>query len=110
LIGNNNIDTPWGRLVGFENHSGLTELGSGVEALGRTLQGRGNNGSDLTEGAVRDNVFGTYLHGPVLAKSPGFADELLRRALVRRGDPAELAPLDDELALAAATVASGRPR
>jgi CobQ-like glutamine amidotransferase family enzyme len=110
LIGNNHIDTEWGRLVGFENHSGLTELGEQARPLGRTVSGRGNNGSDLTEGAVRDNVFGTYLHGPVLAKSPQFADELLRRALARRGQSIDLEPLDDELALAAATVAVGRPR
>jgi lipid II isoglutaminyl synthase (glutamine-hydrolysing) len=110
LIGNNAVDSSWGRLVGFENHSGLTELGTGVQPLGRTESGRGNNGRDLTEGAVRNNVFGTYLHGPVLAKSPGFADELLRRALDRRGASADLAPLDDSLALAAAEVAARRPR
>jgi hypothetical protein len=110
LIGNNSVDTPWGRLVGFENHSGLTDLGTGVRPLGRTLAGRGNNGRDRTEGAVRDNVFGSYLHGPVLAKSPGFADELLSRALARRGLAAELEPLDDSLALAAAEVAVRRPR
>ena len=39
---------------------------------------------------MRDNVIGTYLHGPVLAKSARFADDLLRRALRRRG-------MDDEL-------------
>jgi len=110
LIGNNHVQTEWGRLVGFENHSGLTELGAGVRALGQTLTGRGNNGDDRTEGAVRDNVFGSYLHGPVLAKSPGFADELLRRALVRRGTADPLKPLDDSLELAAAEVAVRRPR
>jgi lipid II isoglutaminyl synthase (glutamine-hydrolysing) len=111
LIGNNYVDTPdAGRLVGYENHSGLTELGPGVRPLGRTQAGRGNNGTDRTEGAVRDNVFGTYLHGPVLAKSARFADELLRRALVRRGLDADLEPLDDELAERAAAVAVARPR
>lgn len=110
LIGNNHIDTAWGRLVGFENHSGLTQLGPEAQPLGRTLTGRGNNGQDQTEGAVRGNVFGTYLHGPVLAKSPQFADELLSRAFARRGQDAELEPLDDSLALAAADVASRRPR
>ncbi|MGI8665922.1 MAG: type 1 glutamine amidotransferase, partial [Jatrophihabitans sp.] len=110
LIGNNHVQTPWGRLVGFENHSGLTQLGAGVQPLGQTLTGRGNNGTDLTEGAVRDNVFGSYLHGPVLAKSPAFADELLRRALVRAGQDDALEPLDDALALAAAAVAVRRPR
>jgi hypothetical protein len=50
LIGNNAIDTEWGRLVGFENHSGLTELGpqartrprgrSGTTSSARTCTGR----------------------------------------------------------------------
>ena len=110
LIGNHHIQSEWGPLVGFENHSGLTQLGPEAAPLGQTIAGRGNNGSDLTEGAVRSNVFGTYLHGPVLAKSPGFADELLRRALTRRGLSAELEPLDDRLASTAAGVAMGRPR
>ena len=110
LIGNHIVTTPFGGLAGFENHSGLTELGSDVQPLARTVAGRGNNGRDRTEGAVRDNVFGTYLHGPVLAKSPAFADELLRRAYARRGGETTLAPLDDSLATEAATVASARPR
>jgi len=111
LIGNNYVDTPEaGRLVGYENHSGMTELGPGVVPLGRTQNGRGNNGVDRTEGAVRDNVIGTYLHGPVLAKSPRFADNLLRRALKRRGLADDLEPLDDSLAEQAAKVAVGRPR
>jgi CobQ-like glutamine amidotransferase family enzyme len=111
LIGNNYVDTPdAGRLVGYENHSGLTTLGPGVRALGRTQHGRGNNGRDGTEGAVRDNVIGSYLHGPVLAKSPRFADDLLRRAYARHGEPADLEPLDDTLPELAARVAVGRPR
>jgi CobQ-like glutamine amidotransferase family enzyme len=117
LIGNNVVDTDCsegalhsGRLVGYENHSGLTELGAGVRPLGTTEIGRGNNGRDRTEGAVRDNVIGTYLHGPVLAKSPRFADELLRRAFARRGQDVPLEPLDDTLPEQAARVAASRPR
>jgi lipid II isoglutaminyl synthase (glutamine-hydrolysing) len=111
LIGNNYVDTPAaGRLVGYENHSGLTTLGPGVRPLGSTQSGRGNNGRDGTEGAVRDNVIGTYLHGPVLAKSPRFADDLLQRAYARRGDPVELEPIDDALPTLAAKVAVTRPR
>jgi CobQ-like glutamine amidotransferase family enzyme len=111
LIGNNYVDTlESGRLVGYENHSGLTTLGPGVRPLGRTQHGRGNNGKDGTEGAVRDNVIGTYLHGPVLAKSPRFADDLLRRAYTRRGADVDLLPIDDALPELAARVAVGRPR
>ena len=111
LIGNNYVDTAdAGRLVGYENHSGLTTLGPGARPLGTTQPGRGNNGQDGTEGAVRDNVIGTYLHGPVLAKSPRFADDLIRRALARKGLATELEPLDDSLAERAAAVAVGRPR
>ncbi|MGI8677916.1 MAG: type 1 glutamine amidotransferase [Jatrophihabitans sp.] len=111
LIGNNFVDTPEaGRLVGYENHSGLTTLGPDARPLGTTRAGRGNNGIDQTEGAVRDNVIGTYLHGPVLAKSPGFADDLLTRAYRRRGLDTPLEPLDDALPLQAAKVAVTRPR
>ncbi|HEY3737329.1 MAG TPA: glutamine amidotransferase [Jatrophihabitans sp.] len=111
LIGNNYVDTDFGgRLVGYENHSGMTTLGAGARPIGTTQPGRGNNGKDGTEGAMRDNVFGMYLHGPVLAKSPRFADDLLRRALVRRGALTELEPLDDHLAEHAAAVAITRPR
>ena len=114
LIGNVTIEADLGtvpRLIaGFENHGGRTYLGAGATPLGRVVSGHGNNGRDGFEGVKRDNVIGTYLHGPVLAKSPGFADELLRRALARRGADTDLAPLDDSLALAAAEVAVGRPR
>jgi lipid II isoglutaminyl synthase (glutamine-hydrolysing) len=111
LIGNNHVDTPdAGRLVGYENHSGLTTLGTGVRPLGTTAHGRGNNGKDGTEGAVRGNVIGTYLHGPVLAKSPRFADDLLRRAYLRRGETVDLEPIDDSLPELAARVAVARPR
>ena len=36
--------------------------------------GNGNNGEDKTEGARKNNVFGTYLHGAFLPKNPEFAD------------------------------------
>jgi lipid II isoglutaminyl synthase (glutamine-hydrolysing) len=45
----------------------------------------------------RLNVFGTYLHGPLLPKNAHLADRLISLALARRGDEAELAPLEDSL-------------
>lgn len=72
-------------LTGFENHGGRSVLGHEVEPLGRVLRGGGNNGHDATEGARQGAVFGTYLHGPVLARNPALADLLLSQALERRG-------------------------
>ena len=89
------------RIVGFENHSGKTRLGSGVRPLGRVLAGFGNNGEDGTEGAHYKNVFGSYSHGPMLPKNPAFADLLLKTALERKYGTAVLEPLDDAAELAA---------
>ncbi|MFO0970916.1 MAG: glutamine amidotransferase [Candidatus Saccharimonadales bacterium] len=110
LIGNIVINTAFGSLVGFENHSGRTYLGNGLEPLGKVLKGAGNNGEDETEGALYKNVFGTYMHGPALAKNPAFADELIRRALLTKGYSAELELLDDFIEHQAAAVAVKRPR
>ena len=82
-------------LVGFENHGGRTRLGDGEQALGRVLNGYGNNGRSGLEGARRGNTIGTYMHGPLLPKNAWFADWLIARALGL--DAAELAPLDDAL-------------
>lgn len=84
-------------LVGFENHSGKTFLGSGLQPLGKVLHGNGNNGEDGGEGVRYKNVFGTYLHGPLLPKNPHFADLLLELALARRGISEPLSLLDDQL-------------
>ena len=95
LIGNYEFKTAEKiRIIGFENHSGRTFLGSGVAPLGRVLKGFGNNGADKTEGARYKNTFCTYCHGPVLPKNPDFADMLIKTALERRYDEVELAPLD----------------
>ena len=86
-------------VVGFENHSGKTRLGSGVSPLGTVLAGYGNNGEDKTEGVHYKNVFGTYSHGPLLPKNPEFCDFLLKTALERKYGRAELEPLDDKAEL-----------
>lgn len=109
LIGNIVISSPFGRLVGFENHSGQTHLAEGQLPLGRVEKGFGNNEHSGKEGAVTLNAFGSYLHGPLLPKNPQFADELIKRALEQRYADSELAPLDDSLALKAATIAARRP-
>ncbi|MGH2585270.1 MAG: type 1 glutamine amidotransferase [Dehalococcoidia bacterium] len=95
-----NVEAAWegGTLVGFENHGGRTYLEEGARPLARVAAGFGNNGEDGTEGAVVDNVYGTYLHGSLLPKNPAFADHMILLALKRRsGDDMTLAPLDDHL-------------
>lgn len=102
IIGNICTQTKFGDLIGYENHSGLTYLQGNTKPLGKTKFKQGNNGKDKTEGAVYNNVFGTYLHGPVLAKAPEFADKLISKALLVAGhNIKELSRLDDELELAA---------
>ncbi len=100
LIGNVAIevrlDGPDGEprtLAGFENHGGRTHLGAGEQPLGRVIKGHGNTGSSGVEGVRRDNVIGTYLHGPLLPKNAWFADWLIRTALGIQA----LEPLDDVL-------------
>lgn len=82
-------------VVGFENHSGKTFLGSGVSPLGKVLVGGGNNGEDGFEGVRYHNVFGTYSHGPVLPKNPRLCDFILQTALRDRYPTMTLQPLDD---------------
>ncbi len=89
-------------LAGFENHGGRTVLGAGAQPLGRVLRGHGNNGRDGSEGVIggpRENIVGTYLHGPLLPKNAWFADWLIARAL--GVSETELAPLDDTFERAA---------
>ncbi|MGB9780418.1 type 1 glutamine amidotransferase [Caldanaerobacter sp.] len=81
-------------LVGFENHSGKTFLRN-CNPLGTVIIGHGNNGEDKKEGCVYKNVYGTYLHGPLLPKNPEFADMLLKISLSRKYGRVNLEPLED---------------
>jgi lipid II isoglutaminyl synthase (glutamine-hydrolysing) len=108
LIGNIVINSDYGQLVGYENHSGLTDLKEGAKPLGKVISGAGNNGRDKTEGIRFYNIFGSYMHGPILSKNPQLADALLSLAAERKGY--KLEALDDSLELKAAELAAKRPR
>jgi CobQ-like glutamine amidotransferase family enzyme len=97
LIGNLAAEWEGGSLAGFENHGGRTYLGAAAEPLARVLHGYGNDGSSGFEGARYKNAFGSYVHGPILPKNPGFADRLISLALERRYGDGTLQPLDDKL-------------
>jgi hypothetical protein len=99
LIGNVAIATAEGTIAGFENHGGRTHLAAGQEPFGRVLRGHGNDGASGLEGARRDNVIGTYVHGPLLPKNFWLCDLLIARALGVAAE--ELEPLEDSLEHAA---------
>ena len=109
FIGNVVVESQWGDLVGFENHSGLTNLGAGQAPMGKVKVGRGNNGKDGTEGAIYKNAIGCYLHGSLAAQESGrdrLADRVSR---LRRRDPDfTLAPLSDSIEQAARSTAIER--
>ena len=77
------LGTGW--IVGFENHRGVTAIGAGAVPLGPREPARGC----ATDGVVCGRVVGTYLHGPVLARNPRLADQLLESVT------GPLAPLAD---------------
>jgi lipid II isoglutaminyl synthase (glutamine-hydrolysing) len=108
FIGNVVIDSAWGELVGFENHSGLTYLGPNQRPLGRVRVGRGNNGRDGNEGAVANHAIGCYLHGSLLPKNPALADWLIAAGIGRDRGPIDLPPLIDDLEVVAHTSAVER--
>lgn len=90
-----------GEVVAFENHSGRSSLGQGLEPLGSIVRGRGNNGEDGSEGARYKNVFGSYGHGSLLPKNPALCDLILKTALERKYGSAELTALNDEAEITA---------
>ncbi len=100
VVANSDFVTP-STLVGFENHSGLTYInGEKTKPIAKIIVGNGNNGMDKTEGARKNNVFGTYLHGSFLPKNPHFADYLIKLALEKKyNKEIKLQQLDDTIEL-----------
>ena len=83
-----------GALTGYENHAGVSTLGPGARPLGIARVGTGNHPAGAhAEGAWQDRIVATYLHGPVLARNPALADQLLAWSL--DVEPSDLPVLDD---------------
>lgn len=111
LIGNIITESSdFGRIVGYENHSGLTYLGKNVQPLGKVIRGAGNNSQDEAEGARVHNVIGSYLHGSLLPKNPRIADWLIEQAATRKYGDFTPSVIDDRFADEARTIALKRPR
>jgi CobQ-like glutamine amidotransferase family enzyme len=118
MIGNTTVELthpaflglPARTVVGFENHSGKTYLGTGCQPLGRVVVGYGNNGEDGWHGGVYRQAIGCYLHGSLLPKNPHLADYLIAAALRRRYGAVSLDPLPDDLEWRAHQAAAQRAR
>ena len=80
-------------VAGFENHAYSTDIGD-LTPLGNVLEGFGNNGMGF-EGAVYKNVVATNLHGPILPKNPALCDSIIKKALGKKYENADLKPLSD---------------
>lgn len=95
IIIESNIDGEDYKIIGFENHGGITyDINS---SFGKILYKNPNNTYDF-EGFMLDNVIGTYLHGPLLSKNPKLADYIIKVGLkCKNKKEIELEPLDDEL-------------
>ncbi|NLA65753.1 MAG: hypothetical protein GX862_07485 [Leucobacter sp.] len=90
------LHSPWGELIGYEYHYRDYLLGPDEEALVRVLAGVGNltNAQGTrSEGVVRGRSFGTTMRGPILARNPHLADEMLGdfRALASTNESQRLA-------------------
>ncbi len=111
LIGNIVINSDeFGEIIGYENHSGLTNIDEDQASLGTVVKGDGNNGEDGSEGARYKNVIGSYLHGSLLPKNPKLADFLIAKAIEKKYGKVELQPVNDSLVNQAREVAKSRPR
>lgn len=98
MIGNIVIESMFGTLVGFENHSGKTYLEKEATPFGMVTKGFGNNSADKTEGCIYKNAIGCYMHGSLLPKNPKLADWLIQKALeTKYKQEITLKPLEDQL-------------
>lgn len=111
LVGNIVTESPeFGKIIGYENHSGQTFLGKNAAPLATVMKGAGNNGNDVSEGARYKNVIGSYLHGSLLPKNPAIADWLIEQAVINKYGDFTPTVIDDRFAHEARDIALGRPR
>ena len=72
-----------GELTGFENHGGRTILGPNSKPLGNVISGSGNgielSNEEFIDGYYSNNIYATYMHGPLLARNPIFCDHLISK-------------------------------
>lgn len=85
------------KIAGFENHAARLNI-KGYEPFAKVITGNGNNANDKNEGLVYKNLFGTFLHGPILPKNPKLTDYILAKAIEKKyGEVPKLSPLCDDV-------------
>jgi CobQ-like glutamine amidotransferase family enzyme len=87
-VGTVAVDSAFGRLVGYEYHLRDYVRSGAEQPLGVVVYGVGNlvaASGGREDGAVIGACVGTGIRGPVLARNPRLADEVLVRAFARRG-------------------------
>lgn len=100
----------FGDIIGYENHSGQTYLGTQVQPFATVIKGAGNNAREGHEGARYRNVIGTYLHGSILPKNPAIADFMIEVAARKKYHDFTPHVIDDLFVGLAREVAKQRPR
>ncbi len=104
------VSDEFGTIVGFENHSGATQLGDSAQPLAKVIKGYGNDGKSGFEGVIYKNAIGSYLHGPLLPKNPSLADFLIGTAARNIDKQFILKNIDDSVAMLANSYAQKLPQ
>ena len=90
-------------ITGFENRAFDVDCSKEMPFL-KVICGNGE-----TDGALKNNVFASCLHGPLLPKNPKLCDILLKRALEKKyGEVGEFPSLDDGMENEASSVMQKR--
>ncbi len=81
------LETKWGLVAGFENHSSKVDDG-GLEHFGRVTDGVGSDPSasktQRWDGVILGASIATNVHGSLLPMNPALADHFITAAMVRR--------------------------
>lgn len=100
VVGDLVVQSPWGELVGFENHA-RDYVGAEKSSIGAVVHGSGNGivqpSGRRHEGVVMGTAVGTHMHGPICAKNPAFADAMLENAAKHAGLSYERSTHADEV-------------
>lgn len=80
------VDTPAGRIVGFEDHASQWHLDAGAERYGVVVEGKGSYEHGGTAGEIvrRGNSFATNVQGPALPLNPLWTDLILAAVTAKR--------------------------